>query len=44
MSLLYEKESYEIRGSCFAVWKEFGGAHKESVVDNALSIELEKEI
>ncbi len=42
MSLLFEKESYEIRGACFAVWKEFGGAYKESVVDKALSIELKK--
>jgi GxxExxY protein len=42
MALLYEKESFEIRGACFKVWKEFGGAHKESVVDKALTIELKK--
>lgn len=40
MSLLYEKESYEIRGACFKVWKEFGSAYKESIVDKALTIEL----
>lgn len=42
MSLLYEKESFEIRGACFKVWKAFGGAHKETVVDKALTIELRK--
>ena len=40
MGLLYEKESYEIRGGCFWVWKEFGSAFKESVVDKALTEEL----
>ncbi|HLC99648.1 MAG TPA: GxxExxY protein [Patescibacteria group bacterium] len=38
---LYEKESYEIRGACFEVWKQLGGAFKESVVDRALKLELE---
>lgn len=38
--LLYKKESYQIRGACFAVWKEFGGAFKESVIDRALSKEF----
>lgn len=42
MSLLYEKESYEIRGACFWVWKEFGSAFKESIIDNALTEELVK--
>jgi GxxExxY protein len=42
MSLLYEKESYEIRGACFWVWKEFGSAFKESVVENALVEELKR--
>ncbi len=42
MGLLYEKESYEIRGACFKVWDEFGGAYKESVVDKSLTIELRK--
>ena len=40
--LLYEKESYEIRGACFWVRKEFGSAFKESVVDNAITEELKK--
>jgi GxxExxY protein len=39
---LYEKESYEVRGACFDVWKEFRGMFKESIVDNALTIALEK--
>lgn len=40
-TLLYEKESYEIRGACFEVWKHLAGAFKESVVENALAKELE---
>lgn len=40
--LLYEKASYLIRGAVFDVWKQFGGAFKESVVDNALAICLRK--
>jgi len=39
---LYEKESYEIRGACFDVYKAFGGAFKEKVVDRALTKTLEK--
>ena len=39
---LYENESYKIRGACFDVWKNFSGAFKESVVDKALTISLEK--
>jgi GxxExxY protein len=39
-NFLYEKETYEIRGACFTVWKEFAGAFKESVVDKALIKEL----
>jgi len=39
---LYEKESFEIRGACFDVWKQFRGMFKESIVDNALTIALEK--
>lgn len=38
--LLYGKETYEIRGACFWVWKEFGGSFKESVVQKALLVEL----
>ncbi|MFH1822486.1 MAG: GxxExxY protein [Patescibacteria group bacterium] len=42
MPLLYEKESYEIRGACFAIWKKFGGAYKETIIDKSLTIELKK--
>jgi len=40
---LYEKESYQIRGACFEVYKVFGGAFKEKVVDRALTKALEKQ-
>jgi len=40
---LYEKESYKIRGACFEVWKAFGGAFKEAVIDRALTKALEKQ-
>ena len=39
---LYEKESFEIRRACFDVWKQFRGMFKESIVDNALTIALER--
>ena len=39
---LYEKESYEIRGACFKVWKVLGSSFKESAVDKALTKELIK--
>lgn len=39
---LYEKESYKIRGACFEVWKNFGGAFKEKIIDRALTKSLEK--
>ncbi|MCH7504794.1 GxxExxY protein [PVC group bacterium] len=38
--LLYEKESYEIRGACFSVWNEFKGAFKEKIIENSLAREL----
>ncbi|MBU2542511.1 GxxExxY protein [Patescibacteria group bacterium] len=38
---LYEKETYNIRGACFDVWGELGGAFKEKIVENALVVELE---
>ncbi|MCK5211579.1 GxxExxY protein [Candidatus Parcubacteria bacterium] len=38
--LLYEQESYLIRGACFEVWNEFGGAFKEKVIDRAVQIAL----
>jgi len=34
--VLYEKESYEIRGAVFDVYKELGCGHKESVYQKAL--------
>ena len=39
---LYEAESYQIRGACFDVYKAFGGAFKETVIDHALSKALQK--
>jgi len=38
--LLYEKESFLIRGACFDLYKEFGGAFKESVINKALVLEF----
>ena len=38
---LYQDETYKIRGACFRVWKEFGGAFKESVIEKSLMIELQ---
>jgi GxxExxY protein len=43
MSFLYRRETYLIRGACFKIWKKFGGAFKEKVVENALIIELKKQ-
>ena len=37
---LYEKESYDIRGACFDVWKNFGGAFKEKIIDKSITIAL----
>jgi len=39
---LYKDITYDIRGACFWVWKEFRGAFKESVIDKALTKELTK--
>jgi len=39
---LYEKESYEIRGTCLDVWKAFGNAFKEKIIDKVLTKALEK--
>jgi len=39
---LYQEETYKIRGACFKIWKEFGGAFKESIIDKALTEELRK--
>jgi len=40
MELLYQDITYEIRGACFWIWKEFGSAFKESIIDKALTEEL----
>lgn len=40
---LYEEESYKIRGACFDVYKVFGGAFKENIVDKSLTIAIEKQ-
>jgi GxxExxY protein len=34
--LLYEDETYKIRNACFEIWKMFGGAFKEKIVERAL--------
>lgn len=39
--LLYPEESYKIVAACREVYKQFGGAFKESVVDKALTIALQ---
>lgn len=41
--LLYQEESGKILEACKAVYKAFGGSFKESVVDNALTVALEKQ-
>lgn len=40
---LYGKETYLIRNACFKVWNHFGSAYKESVIDRALTLELQKQ-
>ncbi|OGI70516.1 hypothetical protein A3A09_00695 [Candidatus Nomurabacteria bacterium RIFCSPLOWO2_01_FULL_42_20] len=40
--LVYEDESYKIRGACFSVYNNLGSGHKELVYQKALAIELEK--
>lgn len=40
--LVYEKESYVIRGGCFEVYKQFRNRHKEKVYARALIIYLQK--
>jgi len=40
---LYEKEMQAIRTACSEVWRKFGGAFKESIIDKALTIALEKQ-
>ncbi len=40
VELLHREESYLIRGACFEVYNEFGGAFKEKVIENSLRISL----
>ncbi|MBU1180492.1 GxxExxY protein [Patescibacteria group bacterium] len=42
MPLLYEEETYKIRGSIFNVYNTLGFGHKEDVYQKALSIEFKK--
>ncbi len=41
-NLVYEEESYIIRGGCFEVYKQFRNRHKEKVYGRALVIYLKK--
>ena len=48
--LLYEEETYKIRGVCFDIYKKLGAIHKEKVYQKALlqkltesSLKVEKE-
>ena len=38
--LLYEEESYKLRGSCFRVYNALGGGIKEKIIERALIKEL----
>ena len=40
VNLLYEDESYKIRGVCFRVYNALGGGIKESIIERALTKEL----
>jgi len=40
MPLLYEEESYKIRGACFSVYNNLGGGIKEKIIERALIKEL----
>jgi GxxExxY protein len=39
-NFLYSDITYKIRGACFEVYKQFGGAFKEKIIENALLEEL----
>jgi len=41
--LIYEEDSYKIRGAIFNVYKELGSGFLESVYQECLEIELEKQ-
>lgn len=42
MALLYEKESYGIRGAAFDIYKSLRNGHKEKVYQNALYLGLKE--
>ena len=42
MKLLYEKDSYKIRGIVYDIYKKYRNYHKESIYHNALYIDLVK--
>jgi GxxExxY protein len=41
IDFIYEKESYEVRGACFAVYNSLGGGIKEKTIERALVKELQ---
>ena len=41
-NFLYKDLTYQIRGACFWIWKEFGSAFKETIIHKALVKELQK--
>lgn len=40
MELLYKNITYKVRGACFEIYSNFGGAFKEKIIENALCEEL----
>lgn len=40
VNLLYQKQSYLIRGACFKLYKELGCQHKEIIYQRGLAIKL----
>ena len=40
MTLLYQRETYLIRGACFELYKELGCGHKEVVYQRGLEVKL----
>lgn len=40
MAILFEEDSYKIRGACFAVYNALGGGIREKIIERALSEEL----
>lgn len=43
VKLLYEEESYKIRGACFKVYNVLGGGIKEKIIERALAKELKSQ-